>query len=84
MKVTIIIEDQYVEEAREKAKTLFKDVPTLKIPLSPNGEQPITHWMCSLDMTKEGCDKIKSMQKYSVIKNCSPKVLLKEMNLKLI
>jgi hypothetical protein len=84
MKITIIIEDQYVEEARERVKTTFKDISTLKIPLSPTGQDPVTHWMCSLDVTEEGFKKIVKLKKNSVMKNCSASVLLKEMDLKII
>jgi hypothetical protein len=84
MKITIIIEDQYVEEARERVKTTFKNISTLKIPLSPTGQTPATHWMCSLDVTEEGFKKLTNLKKHSIMKNCAASVLLKEMDLKLI
>jgi len=84
MKLTIIIEEQYVESAREKAKEIFKDIPVLKIPASATGRNPATHWVCSLDVSEEGYQRLTALQEHSRMEKCSAAVLLNEMNLKLI
>jgi hypothetical protein len=84
MKLTILIEDQYVSEAREKAETIFKGISTLKVPVSSTGKEPATHWICSLDVSEEGYNQLVNLKKHSIMSKCSASVLLEEMELKII
>jgi hypothetical protein len=84
MKVTILCEDKFIQEARENGKNLFKEKSTLNIPVSNTGIEPATHWMCTMEVTEEGFEKLSNLVKYSKISKCSAKSMLEEMNLKII
>lgn len=72
------------ELARENAKSLFYEKLTLKIPVSATGKEPATHWICSMEVTEEGYQKLSDLIKHSIMARCSAKVLLDELSLKII
>lgn len=83
MRICILCEDDKVEFAREKAKAVTSE-NSLKIPLSKNGEEPTTHWLCSMEVTEEGYRKIMDLQQYTEIEISSPLDFLRKKNLKII
>lgn len=84
MRVTIVCEDKYLTEVREKAKLLLPNQTTLKTPLSESGRLPATHWFCTCYLTNEGFKKLIDLKNYSMIYSETPKRVLKEINLKII
>jgi hypothetical protein len=84
MRITIICEDKYIDEVREKAKIISKSHKSLSIGASPNGEAPATHWICIGDFTNEGFKKIMELKQHCLITNYSPKKRLEELGLKII
>ena len=83
MRVTIICPNNKVDEARQNASSKFGE-GLLKTPLSSNGKMPATHWMCVLFTTEDGYQDLLTMRKNCHIGQISPKILLEEMNLKVI
>lgn len=83
MRVNILTKNKNIKEVREKAKDIFgKDV--LKIGLSKTGEEPATHWFCSLECTEDGYKKLLEINENSVIEVGPPKSFLEKNGLKLI
>jgi hypothetical protein len=82
-RLTIICEDKWIDEARERAKLLFKH-DVLKIPVSETGELPATHWICTLHLDDEKFDSILNLKNKSMMFEMSSREVLKEMNLKKI
>jgi hypothetical protein len=84
MRMTIVCEDRHVDEVRQKSQSLIRSKNNMRIPLSPTGNLPATHWMCVLYVDEEGRDKLESLKKHSIIAKASPKFLLSDMGLKII
>jgi len=83
MRMTIVCEDRHVDEVRLASQSLIRG-NNMRIPLSPTGEAPATHWMCVLQVNDEGRQRLASLKKHSLMANASPKALLQEMGLKRI
>jgi hypothetical protein len=83
MRLNILCQDHLVNESREIAKQITKE-PVLKIPTSPTGKMPVTHWFCSLETNDEGFDRIIGLKKNSVIECGNPKQFLDKWGLKII
>lgn len=82
-RLNILCEDSKVADSREFSKReLGHDV--LKVPVSASGNEPATHWFCSLTVNEAGYDRIMSIKKNSEIEEGSPKEFLKARGLKLI
>ncbi len=56
----------------------------LRVPVSPTGELPVTHWFCFMNVTESGYSKVKSLQEHSIIEEASPKEFLSKWNLQII
>lgn len=84
MKVTIICEDKDVEMVRERAKEVLPNHNTMIIPASQTGKSPATHWVCKCEVSEDMYEKMKSLQKYSQIIPGDSKLVLEEINLKII
>ena len=83
-KICILCEDSNVEQVRKNGKSLFGP-DTMKIALSSNGSEPVTHWFCFLTSTDEGYDKIMAIKTdLSIIEESDEKDFLKKYNLKRI
>lgn len=86
--ICILAENAKVELVRDKAKTIWPNVAEkhqfLQIPLSPTGELPVTHWLCTIAMSEERAEELKGIQANSIIEEVSPKVLLTRMNLQYV
>jgi hypothetical protein len=83
MRLNILCPDHLVSESREIAKQITKEL-VLKIPTSPTGKMPVTHWFCNLETNDEGFDKIMGLKKNSVIEPGGPKQFLDKWGLKII
>jgi hypothetical protein len=56
----------------------------LKIPLSPTGELPATHWFCFINVNEETYQRMRDSQKYTIIEEAVPSEFLQKHNLKKI
>lgn len=56
----------------------------LKIPLSPTGELPATHWFCFINTNEATYQKMLASQKYTIIEEAVPSEFLDKHNLKKI
>lgn len=100
MKICILCEDQWVSAARTKAvdvlpklsqqataalSFLGKGEPShLKIPLSPTGELPATHWFCSIKVDETTYQKMLAAQQHTIIEEAVPSEFLEKHGLKRI
>jgi hypothetical protein len=86
MHINILCPDKDIVEARKKAKEIpyFSNHQSLTIPLSKEGELPITHWFCTFDVSSELCEEIKAAADLSTVELGSPREFLNKYNLKMI
>lgn len=84
MRLTIICEDKWVSEVREKAKSVCNTHLPMNIPASKTGELPVTHWVCVGYFTNDGVKKILNLQNHTIITTDYPKKKLEELELKII
>lgn len=85
MDITIICEDKWVKEVREKASKFLPTKKLIEIPLSKTGEGIPTHWMCYImNISEDFFHKIKKAEKYSMIIEGRYTGVLKDMELKRI
>jgi hypothetical protein len=84
MRITIVCEDKWIVEVREKSKYISKNHLPLTIPASPSGEFPVTHWICVSDFSLSGFKELIEIKKRTEIYTSSPKRVLRELNLKII
>jgi len=83
-KLCILCEDSNVEQVRKNGKSLFGP-DTMKIELSSNGIEPVTHWFCFLTATDDGYNEIMNIKTdLSIIEESDEYVFLKKYNLKRI
>lgn len=81
MRINILTEDSKVEQVREA--WVNKDV--MKIPVSPTGQYPATHWFCSMAGEESKMNQILAKQNLSIMEaNIGPKEFLDKWGLKLI
>lgn len=81
MRINILTEDSKVEQVREA--WVNKDI--MKIPVSPTGEMPATHWFCTMAGEEEKMNGILAKQNLSIMEsNIGPKEFLEKWNLKVI
>ena len=83
MRVNILCPNSKVEESREIAKGITKEI-ALKIPVSATGKMPATHWFCTLETDESGYNKIMELKKNSVIESGYPKQFLDKWGLQII
>jgi len=84
MRVTIVCPNDYIEVVRERAKLIVQSHLALTTPLPSDGNLPVTHWICTCYLTIDGLIKFNELREYSSIYSKSPKIVLKELNLKKI
>ena len=81
MRICILTEDSKVEQVREGWIT--KDV--LKIPVSSTGQNPATHWFCSMAGEESKMMEIYNKRNLSIMElDISPREYLNKWNLKII
>lgn len=81
MRINILTEDSKVNQVREE----MGEENILKIPVSPTGQFPATHWFCSMAGEESKMNKILAKQNLSVMEaNIGPKEFLNKWGLKLI
>jgi hypothetical protein len=81
MRLNIITEDSVVNQVRES----FGNKDILKIPLSPTGENPATHWFCTMAGSEEKMNSIYAKKNLSIMElGTGPKEFLQKWNLKII
>lgn len=81
MRINILTEDAKVAQIREE----MGEENVLKIPVSPNGELPATHWFCTMAGEESKINAIYEKRKLSVMElNIGPKEFLDKWNLKII
>lgn len=85
MRLVIICEDKNIKEARKSAEIIVGNKHlSLNKPLSETGKKPASHWLCILYVNDEMYEKIKSIQKHTIIYKESPRFILDKLNLKKI
>lgn len=81
MRINILTEDSKVDEVRKE----MGDQNIMRIPVSPTGELPATHWFCTMAGEDSKMNEIYAKKKLSVMEfNIGPKEFLKKWNLKII
>lgn len=81
MRICILTENSKVEQVREGWVT--KDV--LKIPVSSTGQNPATHWFCSMAGEESKMMEIYNKKNLSIMElDISPREFLNKWNLKII
>lgn len=84
MRVSILCPDEYIEEVRSTARELISSHIALTTPLSHTGDLPQTHWFCTCYLTDQGIKKFHELKKYTTIYTGNPKVILKELELRIV
>ncbi|MEI8270348.1 MAG: hypothetical protein WCG45_03180 [bacterium] len=86
MYINVLCPDKDIIEAREKAKDIayFSNHTSLTIPVSEEGNLPVTHWYCTFDVSQELYEEIKAAAYLSIVEIGSPKEFLNKHNLRII
>lgn len=100
MRICILCEDHHVSTARAKAADILpKRVPAqvlakfksgseepdhLKVPVSPTGELPATHWFCATKVDEQTYQKMLAVQEHTIIEEAVPSEFLEKHGLKRI
>lgn len=82
MRLCILCEDTHVENVRKRCTPFIKD--SMKIGVSENGQDPITHWFCFMNVSEDIYDRIIGMKKYSIMESIPPSEFLKKWNMKIV
>lgn len=81
MRINILTENDKVEQVRES--WINKNV--MKIPCSATGEEPATHWFCTMAGSEEQMMKIYNKKNLSIMElETGPKEFLNKWGLKII
>lgn len=81
MRINILTENDKVEQVREA--WINKNV--MKIPCSATGEEPATHWFCTMAGSEEQMMKIYNKKNLSIMElGTGPKEFLNKWGLKII
>lgn len=81
MRINILTEDSKVAQVREN----MGQEKIMRIPVSPTGELPATHWFCSMAGEESKMNAILAKQNLSIMEaNIGPKEFLEKWNLKVI
>jgi hypothetical protein len=81
MRINILTENDKVEQVREA--WINKNV--MKIPCSSTGEEPATHWFCTMAGSEEKMNSIYAKKNLSIMElEIGPKEFLNKWNLKII
>ena len=81
MRINILTENDKVEQVREA--WINKNV--MKIPCSATGEEPATHWFCTMAGSEEQMIKIYNKKNLSIMElGTGPKEFLQKWGLKII
>jgi hypothetical protein len=74
--------EKLLELKKKKDSTVSLD--HLKIPLSPTGELPATHWFCFINVNEATYQRMLDSQTYTIIEEAVPSEFLDKHNLKKI
>lgn len=81
MRINILTENSNVEQVRES----WVNKNVMKIPVSPTGELPATHWFCSMAGEESKMNDIYAKKNLSIMElEIGPKEFLNKWNLKII
>lgn len=80
MRVNILVKKEDLETVRQKEGN--KDIFLIRV--SPTGEEPETHYFCSIPGDQDKINKILSKQSLSIMELGQPKEFLSKWNLKII
>jgi hypothetical protein len=81
MRINILTENDKVEQVRES----WVNKNVMKIPCSPTGEEPTTHWFCTMAGSEEKMNDIYSKKNLSIMElGIGPKEFLNKWGLKII
>ena len=80
MRICILCEASRVEEARQSQN----NENILKIKLSPTGEEPATHYFCTMAVTQEKANRLFAKRQFTEMEIAEPKDFLEKNNLKII
>lgn len=81
MRINILTENDKVEKVREA----WVNKNVMKIPCSATGEEPVTHWFCTMAGSEELMMSIYNKKNLSIMElEIGPKEFLNKWNLKII
>jgi len=81
MRINILTENDKVEQVREA----WVNKNVMKIPCSATGEEPTTHWFCTMAGSEELMMSIYNKKNLSIMElEIGPKEFLNKWNLKII
>lgn len=81
MRINILTETSKVDQVRES----WSDKNIMKIPCSETGEEPATHWFCTMAGSEEMMMSIYNKKTLSIMElEIGPKEFLNKWNLKII
>jgi hypothetical protein len=81
MRINILTENDKVEQVREA----WVNKNVLKIPCSATGEEPATHWFCTMAGSEEQMMKIYNKKNLSIMElGIGPKEFLNKWGVKII
>ena len=86
-KLCILVTNENVDIVRERARANIHELskhPLLSYPMSPNGDEPITHWFCAFNANEEMKNRILALQDLSIMEMADPKAFLAIHNLQLV
>lgn len=86
MEVCILCPDENIKVVRERAKQIpaFSNHTALSIPVSGDGELPVTHWFCKFNASDEVYQAMKDLQQFTEIEESNAVDFLSNKNLKVI
>lgn len=80
MRICILCEDSKLAQVREKMGK--KNI--LTIPVSETGQNPATHWFCTMAVTEEKANSFLEKKELTEMEIAHPREFLTERNLKII
>lgn len=83
VRLCILVDDAHVDEVRRIGKKVMLHF-CLKIPVSATGENPATHWFCTMTVNQELHDKLMKLANWSEMEVGRPKAFLEKRGLRVI
>ena len=81
MRINILTENDKVEQVRDA----WVNKNVMKIPCSPTGEEPVTHWFCTMSGSEELMNSIYAKKNLSIMElEIGPKEFLNKWGVKII
>lgn len=86
MIICILASNENISTVRERAKQIpqFAEHTSLAIPVSSDGEMPISHWFCTFNASDEVYQQVKDLQDLSEVVESEARPFLESRNLKVI